>query len=107
MGHFFQITISLLSLRKPSIKKGNSLVFDQSGGGHPTVGKHMVVFALNANFLNRASVLQALYIVPQAWSTMRIPLGIITKFYIFWKYCPSALTRLGQFPVFSLNNYYR
>ena len=44
----------------------------------------MVVFALNANFLNMATVLQALYKVSQAWSTMKIPLGILTKFHIVW-----------------------
>jgi hypothetical protein len=44
----------------------------------------MVVYALNANFLNRALVLQALCIVSQAWSTMKIPLGILSKFQIVW-----------------------
>ena len=38
------------------------------GGG--TVGQHVVLFALNANLL----------IVWQAWSTMKIPLGILSKF---------------------------
>ena len=36
------------------------------------VGKHVVVFALNANFLSRAPVLQALCIVSQAWFKMKI-----------------------------------
>jgi hypothetical protein len=49
-----------------------------------TVGKHLVLFALNANFLNRAAVLQAICIVSQAWSTMKIPLGTLTQFQIVW-----------------------
>jgi hypothetical protein len=36
----------------------------------------MVVFALNANFLNRAPVLQALCIVKQAWSAMEMPITV-------------------------------
>ena len=44
------------------------------------MGKHAVVFAINAIFLCRAPVLQALCIVSQAWSTMKIPLGILTEF---------------------------
>ena len=35
-------------------------------------GKHTVVFALNANFLNRAPVLLGSCIVSQAWSTRKI-----------------------------------
>jgi hypothetical protein len=46
------------------------------------VGQHVVVFAPYSNFLNRAQVLQAICRVLQAWSTMKIPLGIITKFHI-------------------------
>jgi hypothetical protein len=45
---------------------------------------HVVLFALNANFLIGAPVLQALSIVSQAWSTIKIPLGILTKFHIVW-----------------------
>ena len=41
---------------------------------HPTdthtVVKHVVVFAVNANFLNRTPVLKAIRIVSKAWSTM-------------------------------------
>ena len=50
----------------------------------PTVDYNVVLFALNANSLNRAPVLQALCIVSQAWSTMKIPLRILTKFHIVW-----------------------
>ena len=51
---------------------------------HGTVGKHMVVFALNANFLYRAPVLSALCKVSQAGSTMKITLGKYTKFHLVW-----------------------
>jgi hypothetical protein len=44
------------------------------------VGQHAVVFALKANSHTRAPVLSALCIVSQAWSTMKIPIRILTKF---------------------------
>ena len=40
---------------------------------------HALQFALIANFLKRAPVLSALCIVLQEWSTMKLPLGILTK----------------------------
>ena len=50
--------------------------------GGSTVAKHVVVFALNANFLNRAPFVLTLSIVSQAWYTMKITLEILTKFHI-------------------------
>ena len=45
-----------------------------------TAGEHAVVFALNVYSPTRAQVLSASCIVSQAWSTMKIPLEILTKF---------------------------
>jgi hypothetical protein len=58
----------------------NSAKLSWGWGG--TVGQQVVVFALNASFLNRAPYLQAMCRVSQAWSTMKISLGIMTKFHI-------------------------
>ena len=49
------------------------------GGGVGTVGNHVVLFALNANFLNRALVLSALVIVSQAWSTIKKTIDFLMK----------------------------
>ena len=50
----------------------------------PPVGQPVVLFALNANCCVRAPVLSALLIVLQAWSTMKIPLKILTKIQEMW-----------------------
>ena len=39
----------------------------------------MVLFALNANFLNRALVLSAFVIVSQAWSTIKKSIDFLMK----------------------------
>ena len=58
----------------------NTLFLYVGVGG--TVGQHAVIFALIANSHIRAPVLSALCIVSQAWSTMQIPIWILTKFQV-------------------------
>ena len=43
------------------------------------MGNHVVLFALNANFLNRALVYAAFVIVLQAWSTKKKSIDFLKK----------------------------
>ena len=47
----------------------------------PTVGRHVVLFILRANFLNRELVLQALSLFLQAYKPDHINIEILAKFY--------------------------
>ena len=69
-------SLSVANLKAKIKTKSNPLI------AKDTVVKQMVVFALDANFLNSAPVLLASCIVLQAWSTMKIPLGLLTKFQV-------------------------